>query len=978
MSSSLLRSALGIRAKVGLLVGGLVVLTGGLIGFLGYRQTADALLEAGLEEVDAFARTSAVCLGEEVDEKGQDALLLASLPHVSELVAAARRGRGDPETAALRRAFRDLGGALMGENPEEIQIGLFDPVADSWLARIRRGADGGLLPGRWPGPAGPEDRALSGLDPGRPVTLLPFAAGGPGRAQAPMIRAAAPVEVADDPVPAWLVVRIDLKVLYQMVGDQLPRGYDLILADAAGRFLADPKISERLGFLDGGDTLPFLMAPDRLPVTPRSERTGYAVLRPDARGGRVAAAVRRVPLVAAAGASSLRLGVVRGAEAILVGLAEARLQSAFFTLILVGISLLLGWRLASSLAGPLDQIAAAVAEFGRGEPLPPLPEDAPGEAGLLARAIAGMVDQVEERTAQLEEEVASHRRTATSLTLSERRFRSFYHDSPAMFLTTDAGGRLVAANRFAGERLGRSVEELVGRGLLELAAGEAREALAEHLRVAAAEPERRHECEVRLLRGDGAPIWVRFITRRLPGEGETLILWVGEDVTLAHELSEDLDFRDHHDALTGLPNRREVERRLQVLIEHAVEKGSRHALVLLDLDQFKVICDTCGHPAGDELLRQVARVIEAHVDPPDLLARLGGDEFALLLKDCPVHHALARLEGIRAALRSLPFAWQGRRFSVTASAGLVEIEGAGQSVATVMSLADTLCFAAKDAGRDRVQVYQEGDAQLAAFREQMEAVSMITQAFEEDRFRLYRQPIVPVADREEGDHYEILIRMVGADGRVLPPGVFLQSAERFNLSGRIDRWVVATAIDWLKKNPRELERLSLCSLNLSGLSIGDAGLLEFIDHLLADGVVPPEKICFEVTETAAVADIGTAVSFIRRLRDRGCRFALDDFGSGHSSFAYLRQLPVDFLKIDGMFVRDIAADPTALAMVKSIHEVGRVMGKRTIAEFVENDRILDQLRRIGVDFAQGYGLGAPRPIEEPLFGAAGRTEAGAA
>jgi diguanylate cyclase (GGDEF)-like protein len=422
--------------------------------------------------------------------------------------------------------------------------------------------------------------------------------------------------------------------------------------------------------------------------------------------------------------------------------------------------------------------------------------------------------------------------------------------------------------------------------------------------------------------------------------------------------------------LTDLFNRHAFEQRLQELLETARAEKIEHVLCYLDLDQFKIINDTCGHTAGDELLRQLGGWLQHQVRGPDTLARLGGDEFGILLERCSVTQAARVTAAVQRAIERFRFQWEDRSFNIGASIGVVSINEASEDMAGVLRMADAACYAAKDAGRNRVHVYREDDTELAKRRGEMHWVGVINQALEKNRFLLYCQPFIPLGTRsDESEGYELLIRMWNEDGGIIAPGAFLPAADRYNLSTKLDRWLIGTAFEWLNCHLHHLQRVLMCSINLSGSSIGDEEFLKFIVRQFEENDIPPEKICFEITETAAIANLASATRLIKALRKLGCRFALDDFGSGLSSFAYLKNLPVDFLKIDGMFVKGMVEDPIDLAMVKSINEMGHVMGKKTIAEFVENDAILAGLRKLGVDYAQGYGVGSPRPIEEMANGA---------
>ena len=442
------------------------------------------------------------------------------------------------------------------------------------------------------------------------------------------------------------------------------------------------------------------------------------------------------------------------------------------------------------------------------------------------------------------------------------------------------------------------------------------------------------------------------------------------DLTETHTLSEKLTYQATHDALTGLVNRREFEQQLRRLIEIARQEQTEHALCYLDLDQFKLVNDTCGHVAGDELLRQLGILLPEHVRKGDTLARLGGDEFGVLMERCSLTQATRVANLLLDSVRGFQFHWEDKTFNLGVSIGVVPINEASESITAVLSTADSACYAAKDEGRNRIHVYREDDTKLAKRQGEMQWVTRIQRALEEDRFSLYVQPIAAVAHAPAaGYHYEVLVRMHDEHGHTVLPGAFLSAAERYNLSARLDQWVIRSTFDALVRNPGHLEQLNLCSINLSGHSLGDEQLLHYVIEQFREGGIPSEKICIEITETAAITNLSSATRFIRMLKEWGCLFALDDFGSGLSSFAYLKNLPVDFLKIDGIFVKDLVDDPIDHAMVKSINDIGHVMGKRTVAEFVDDDAILAVLRDIGVDYAQGYAIGEPRPIADVVTGA---------
>ncbi|MER7279234.1 EAL domain-containing protein [Dactylosporangium sp. NPDC000244] len=427
-----------------------------------------------------------------------------------------------------------------------------------------------------------------------------------------------------------------------------------------------------------------------------------------------------------------------------------------------------------------------------------------------------------------------------------------------------------------------------------------------------------------------------------------------------------LAYEAGHDPLTGALNRREFDRQL------ATAGAGTHALIFLDLDRFKIVNDSCGHAAGDTLLCQVTDLMRAELHPNDELARVGGDEFVMLLRNCAVGHAAALAERIRKAVAGYRFPYEGRVFSVGVSAGVAALLEGDDPQDAVRS-ADAACYAAKHRGRNRVQVVASGDGDLDRRRGQAHWAERLMNAITHDTLVLHYQPIVPVGGRaggsgpEAGSFGELLVRMRGDDGGLIGPGVFLPAAERYNLMTAIDRWVIGATLKRLARRYRNgAPADEMFSINLSGGSLGDPTLLAYIREQLEHHRVPPRTICFEVTETVAVGDVGQAVAFIAELRALGCRFALDDFGSGLSGFTYLKQFPADFVKIDGNFVRGIVEDRVDRAMVEAVHRISHEMGLRTIAEFVEDTTVLDALRAIGVDYAQGFGTGIPVPFDDWL------------
>ncbi|WP_027912728.1 EAL domain-containing protein [Pseudomonas sp. URIL14HWK12:I7] len=442
--------------------------------------------------------------------------------------------------------------------------------------------------------------------------------------------------------------------------------------------------------------------------------------------------------------------------------------------------------------------------------------------------------------------------------------------------------------------------------------------------------------------------------------GAVLVL---HDMTQERQYIANLSWQATHDALTGLANRREFEYRLEQALHNLTRQVGRHALMFLDLDQFKLVNDTCGHAAGDELLRHICALLQSGLRENDTLARLGGDEFGILLENCSPEAAEKIAEGLRQTVQNLHFVWKGRPFVTTVSIGLVHIAQAPTTLEASLRAADMACYMAKEKGRNRVQVYHADDSELSLRFGEMAWVQRLHMALEENRFCLYAQEIAALGPGEHGGgHIEILLRLHDEAGRMILPDSFIPAAERYGLMTSLDRWVVENVFKIIRQclNDSRQGPMAMCAINLSGTTIGDQAFLDFLRKQFAAYSIPPEMICFEITETSAISNLGSAIRFINELKSLGCYFSLDDFCAGMSSFAYLKHLPVDFLKIDGSFVKDMLDDPINRAMVEVINHIGHVMGKRTIAEFVETAQIEQALLEIGVDYAQGYVIERPQ------------------
>jgi len=438
------------------------------------------------------------------------------------------------------------------------------------------------------------------------------------------------------------------------------------------------------------------------------------------------------------------------------------------------------------------------------------------------------------------------------------------------------------------------------------------------------------------------------------------IVIIIHDESVQRSLNRQLTFQATHDALTGLINRYEFERRLKNITSSQAKDKTINTLCYIDLDQFKLVNDTCGHTAGDELLKQITLLLQNKLNGAGILARLGGDEFGLLLENCDIKKAQTMAKALLEIIQQYQFTWHDNTFTIGASIGIATVSQNATSYEEILGNADSACYLAKESGRNRIQVFTEENDKLLTKQREMHWVSRINHALEENRFQLYFQEIIPLQSNEHSFilHGEILLRMIDKEGDIVSPGNFLPAAERYNMVTLIDEWVIDKAIQWLASRRDKV----LISVNLSGMSLSNRDFLNFIVSKIKLHKINPELLCFEITETAAISHLSTAIHFMNVLKKLGCTFALDDFGSGLSSFSYLTSLPVDYLKIDGAFVMDIDKDPMHYAMVKSINEVGQVMGIKTIAEFAASESIIKNLRNIGVDHAQGYAVARPVPL----------------
>lgn len=543
--------------------------------------------------------------------------------------------------------------------------------------------------------------------------------------------------------------------------------------------------------------------------------------------------------------------------------------------------------------------------------------------------------------------------------------------SPNPILITDAQGRIEYANKKSEKVSGYSLTEMLGNKLESFKSDNTpAEVFEEIWSIAAEAGEWSGEIENR--RKDGSDHWLKVYLAAVFDNDNAISHYVviSEDITDSRQLAQKLSYQATHDDLTGLINRAEFETRLAMKVENAKLNESEHALCFLDLDQFKVINDTCGHIAGDELLRQLGKLLNGVMRRSDTLARLGGDEFAILVTDCNQRQAEKIANDVRELIEQFQFIWDSQVFTIGVSIGLTSINSLTNNRTEALKQADTACYAAKNSGRNCVYIYQGHDKNLVQQEGEFKWVNEIKEALVDNRLVLYVQPIVTTSSNQLHS-YEVLVRLRGKNGQLSPPGAFLPSAERYNLSDKIDKWVIEHVFAWLEQHQADLPFLKQFAINLSGSSVGHTEMLAYISSKLAKAKFDPAMIKFEITETAAIGNLRNANSFIKELTAIGCEFSLDDFGSGLSSFAYLKNLPVQSIKIDGMFVKDMLTDPLDFEMVKSINDIGHVMGLETIAEFVEDEQVWQKLKSIGVDYGQGYYLGVPEPIDTILEKVAG-------
>jgi diguanylate cyclase (GGDEF)-like protein/PAS domain S-box-containing protein len=645
-------------------------------------------------------------------------------------------------------------------------------------------------------------------------------------------------------------------------------------------------------------------------------------------------------------------------------------QSLFMVALGLVVTVVFALRMARTVIRPVLSLTRAVDKIKNGQLDHRVATLSGGEVGRLEDGINAMAAALQEARDK------EKKRSEDALFLEKVRAQVTLESIGDGVITTDAEGRIVYMNPVAEQFTEWKGDAARGKPLSEVFKifDEDSKRLEEYPIHYCLQEGRviRHDSHHLLMSQEGGKIEVQDSAAPIRDRDGTILgaVVVFHDVTEIQSMARRMAFLASHDPLTGLLNRREFETRLNQVLENAQTGQREHALLYLDLDQFKIVNDTCGHIAGDELLKQLANHMQKEIRASDVLARLGGDEFGVVLEDCSVDKAKQIAELLRQSVKDFRFLWESRTFEIGVSIGLVPISRDSGGITEVMSAADSACYVAKDHGRNRIHIYQPGDRAMAQRRGEMQWVHRLRKGLENNSFDLYCQAIVPLGEEASPSarFYEILVRVQDED--LVLPAAFIPAAERYHLMPSIDRWVIRTVFSMLEEHQArsgaDEPGSARFAINLSGQSLGDEKFLEFVMQQFAQHRISPANICFEITETAAIANLARARDFIARFKSMGCRFALDDFGSGLSSFGYLKSLSVDYLKIAGDFIEGMVEDPVDHAMVEAINQIGHVMGLTTIAESVENAPILNSIREMGVDYAQGLGIDTPKPLHQVL------------
>lgn len=660
----------------------------------------------------------------------------------------------------------------------------------------------------------------------------------------------------------------------------------------------------------------------------------------------------------------------------------ARLRNKVFfrnfsiTLIGLAITAFIVIRLSRGIVQPVEELSTAVNQIKSGNLSHRVPLTSGGELGILEEGINNMAHSLEQAHRR------DMKRAEDALHLEKIKAQVTLESIGDGVISTDSNGVIIYINHVAENITGWNTVEASGKHLSQIYdirkyKDESRIEYPIGLCLQDGQIIRNHDTHI-LVNKNNQKYLIEDTASPILDKNNSIIgaVLVFRDVTEIRHMSRKMEFLARHDSLTGLLNRNQFESRLQSFLDNARGGFAEHALCYLDLDQFKIVNDTCGHVAGDELLKQLAKMFETRVRDNDVLARLGGDEFGIIIEECSVEEAIKIAESFKKLIFDFRFSWKNRTFEIGASIGLVPITAHSGSMTDLLSAADSACYIAKDKGRNCVHVYQEDDIDLAKRHGEMQWVQRLKDAINQDNFVLYCQKIIPIMESKDANVMcEILLRVHDTStilsGSIILPGAFMPAAERYYLMPEIDRWVVRSTFKMLERlfNDDKLDSangITRFSINLSGQSMCDDTFLNYVLHLFDEVSINPERICFEITETAAIENLTRAQIFITALKKLGCKFALDDFGSGLSSFGYLKNLPVDYIKIDGGFISDIENDPIDAAMVEAINEIGHIMGLITIAESVENLKIVDTLKKMKVDYAQGRGISPVIPLSELL------------
>lgn len=623
------------------------------------------------------------------------------------------------------------------------------------------------------------------------------------------------------------------------------------------------------------------------------------------------------------------------------------------------------------LSAPFQKMVATAEKFSQGNNDVRFDDKRQDEFGYLAKFINNAIDSILSNKDELILALQRASESEIALGLEKERAEVTLYSITDCVVTVDIDERIVYLNPAAEKLLGRTLKEVSAKefkktfNIVEENTGDIIDDSL-HLCFVTGKIVHLPEHSSLITKNDSMISIEASIAPMKAATGDLMgAVIVIQDVSHTRRLTRQLSYQASHDLLTGLYNRRKFEENLEEILINVREEEKQHALFYLDLDNFKIVNDTCGHVAGDELLKQLPALFNEVLRSGDIIARLGGDEFGIILQNCGLQQAANIADKIRQKIKDYRFIWDDKTFEIGVSIGVIGINSDNAEMSQILSSADVACYAAKDAGRNRVHIYEPSDEAVSERYGQMDWTARISKALEEERFQLYQQPIVGVANNER-NHLEILLRMIDESGNVILPGAFISAAERYGLMREIDRWVIRNVFEFMGKSNladpiKDTDRV--IAINLSGDSINDVSLLDYILREKNRYNISLTNVCFEITETVAISNLSKATIFINELKSHGCQFALDDFGSGLSSFAYLKNLPVNYLKIDGSFVKDVSRDKIDRAMVESIQQIGKVMKLKTVAEHVEDIETLKVLEEIGVDYVQGYYLGRPEAVD---------------